>query len=172
MKNFLLALILLTSLSGCLKSDEVWGGDAGNLIFQSEYINYAWGYSHGGWMMDTSGQVKRFQKSAKWVFPDSLGYVSSSDMQKNLAACDSVLEQISAKDLTLYSGKAFTCVDGTMTKPQMTMADAGENIFAIYVYETAKNRYKRIILKETGDWSQENLAPNAAAVVDWMKTIK
>jgi len=174
MKNFLLALVLLTSLSGCLHPDDIWAVDNNNgyLIFQSEYTNYAWGYSHGGWMLDNTGQVKRFQKSAKWVFPDSLGYVSATDMQKNLAACDSVLAQISSKDFALYAEKANGCANGPMSKATMTMADAGERIYAIYVYESGHNRYKRVILDMTGDWSQENLAPNAAAVVDWMKTIK
>jgi hypothetical protein len=29
-----------------------------------------------------------------------------------------------------------------------------------------------VILDMTGDWSQQNLAPNAKEVVDWMKTVE
>ena len=179
MKNLILGLVLLTTLSGCLRPDDIWAEkievDYANWspIFQSEYTNYAWGYNHSGWLMDRTGQVRRFQKSAKWVFADSLGYVSASDMQKNMDACDSVIAQVSSKDFThYYYEKAINCENGPMSKPQNTMADAGEHIYAFYVYESGHNRYKRVILNMTGDWSQENLAPNAKEVVDWMKTIK
>ncbi|MEK7719303.1 MAG: hypothetical protein AAB347_06795 [Bacteroidota bacterium] len=172
MKNLILGLILLTTLSGCLLPNDIWAKDESTLIFQSEYTNYAWGYNHNGWMLDISGQVKRFQKSAKWVFADSLGYISATDMQKNMSACDSVIEQIDSKEFTLYAEKAINCVNWNMTKPQNTMADAGEHIYAFYLYESGSNRYKRVILNMTGDWSQENLAPNAKEIVDWMKAIK
>ena len=174
MKNFCLLFVLLTTFSGCLRHDDIWAENSNTdpLIFQSEYTNYAWGYNHNGWMLDNTGQVKRFQKSAKWVFPDSLGYVSATDMQKNMAACDSVMAKVSTSDFANYAGKALNCLNGSMSKAQNTMADAGEHIYAYYYYESGKNRYKRVILNMTGDWSQENVAPDAKVVVDWMKGIK
>jgi hypothetical protein len=174
MKNIILLFVLLTTLAGCLRLDNIWADDSetGNLIFQSEYTNYAWGYNHNGWIMDSTGKVNRFQKKAAWVFPDSLGYVSFSDMQKNMAACDSVLAQVSSKDFALYAEKAFGCANSPMSKASNTMADAGEHIYAFYLYEPGSNRYKRVILDMTGDWSQQNLATKSKEVVDWMKAIK
>ena len=174
MKNFFFLAVITISLAGCLKMDDFGTVELGvsPLIFQSEYTNYAWGYSHNGWIMDSSGRVKRFQKNASWVFPDSLGYISALDMQKNLAACDSVLTQIGSQEFSQYAGKALSCVNGTLTPPQNLMADAGEHIYAFYLYEVDRNRYKRVILSMTGDWSQENLASNTGEIVDWMKKIK
>ena len=172
MKNLILSIVLLTLFTGCTETDEPYSGDSINLIFQSEYTNHAWGYNHNGWMMDRSGIVKRFQKTATWVFPDSAGYISKADMQKNVAACDSVLEQIGTNEFRLYAEKAMTCVNGTLTKPENKMADAGENIWAFYIYDSGKNGYKRIILNMTGDWSQLNLATNSKEIVDWMMKIK
>jgi hypothetical protein len=172
MKNLVLGLVLLTTLTGCFRPDDIWGENTANIIFQSEYTNHAWGYNHNGWMMDNAGLVKRFQKSATWVFPDSLGYVSASDMQKNMAACDSVITQINSNELAFYSEKAINCLNYNLTKPQNLMADAGEHIYAFYIYDSGGNRYKRVILKMTGDWLQENLAPNASGIVDWMEKIK
>ena len=178
MKNFILSAVLLTFLAGCIQVNEFVREEVDPpmlgrpLIFQVEYTNHAWGYSHNGWMMDGSGLVKRFQKDAPWVFPDSLGYISETDMQKNLNVCDSVLEHISYYELSRYSSKAISCVDGPMTTPKNTMADAGEHIYAFYRYEADRKRYKRVVLSMTGDWSQENLAPNAKEIVDWMMNIK
>ncbi|MCL4482112.1 MAG: hypothetical protein M1445_05775 [Bacteroidetes bacterium] len=178
MKNFILSAVLLTFLAGCIQVNEFGWEEFHSpvlvhpLIFQSEYTNHAWGYSHNGWMMDGAGLVKRFQKNAPWVFPDSLGYISEIDMQKNLSVCDSLLEHIDPYKQSHYSFKAISCVDGPMSTPKNTMADAGERIYAFYLYESDRKRYKRVILSMTGDWSQENLAPNAKEVVDWMMNIK
>lgn len=172
MKIFALSTILIVLMNGCLDPEEFNTAEAGKLLFQSEYTNHAWGYNHNGWMMDSTGQVKRFQKSANWVFPDSLGYISAVDMYKNISACDSVLEQISAIDFMLYAEKAIRCANGPMSKASNTMADAGEHIYAFYLYEPSSNRYKRVILDMNGDWSQQNLATKSQEIVDWMKSIK
>ncbi len=172
MKNFLISAILVSLLFGCIQIIEYRQDDVRPMIFQSEYTNYAWGYNHNGWIMESSGEVKRFQKKASWVFPDSLGYIAENDMQKNILACDSIMASVSPNVFSKYANKAFTCANGTLTKPKNTMADAGEHIYCFYLYDAGRKKYKRFILDMTGDWSQENLAPNAKEVVDWMKTIK
>jgi len=178
MKKYFFLAVVLISLIGCFQINDFGRREVdppmlgSPLIFQSEYTNHAWGYSHFGWMMDGSGLVKRFQKNAPWVVTDSLGYISEIDMQKNLNVCDSLLEHVALSELSYYTFKALTCIDGPMTKPKMTMADAGEHIYAFYRYEADRKRYKRVILNMTGDWSQENLAPNSKEVVDWMKAIE
>jgi hypothetical protein len=154
-----------------METREVLTGDVSTLIFQKEYTNYAWGYQHFGWMMDNSGKVQRFRKTAKWVFPDSLGYVSDLDMFKNLGQCDSVMAKVDPVSFTQYATKAQTCMNGPFSTRKMVMADAGQNIDAIYLYEPEKKRYKRVLLNMTGDWAQENLSVEAKTIVDWMDKI-
>lgn len=172
MKNFILSAILLSLLAGCSYVDVALPEDPGTLIFQSEYTNYAWGYNHNGWMMTSGGEAKRFQKKASWVFPDSAGYVSEEAMLKNLAACDSVMAKVPVADFNTYAAKALACAGGPFSKAENRMADAGEQVYAFYTYDSAKKRYKRILLNMTGDWSQQNLAANASQVTDWMMKIK
>lgn len=177
-KMIIFSALLMIFLTGCFQVNELFWEESHPismvrpLIFQSEYTNHAWGYNHQGWMLDSSGQVRRFQKTAPWVFPDSLGYISEKDMDKNLSECDSVLQRISYDEFLRYSSKAIKCVDGPLTTPKNTMADAGEHIYAFYRYEADRKRYKRTILSMTGDWSQTNLAPDAREIVDWMTNIK
>lgn len=171
MKIFVLSTILIVLLNGCIETEDIYSGDTTKLIFQSEYINYAWGYNHNGWIMDNTGKARSFQKTASWVFPDSLGYISEADMKKNFASCDADLKQVSTSEFNKYAQKAAGCVSGTLTKPENKMADAGAHVWAFYYYDAAKKGYKRVILEMTGDWSQQNLAANAREVVDWMKTI-
>ncbi len=172
MRRFIFTAVVFSFLFGCIQLNDFTIEESRPLIFQSEYVNYAWGYNHNGWMMESSGEVKRFQKNATWVFPDSLGYISEVDMAKNISACDSVMAHVSPLTFSLYAQKAFTCSNGTMTKATNTMADAGEHIYCYYLYDASGKRYKRFVLSMTGDWSQENLAPYSKEVVDWMKAIK
>lgn len=172
MKLLLIYMALVLLSARCTTEADLSAGDPKTLVFQSEYTNHAWGYAHNGWMMYNSGSAKRFLKKAPWVFPDSLGYISEKDMLQNLGVCDSIIENIDVREFTGYAEKALTCKDGPMTKASMTMADAGENILAFYLYEPGNKRYKRVILSMVGDWSQENLAPNTPAVLEWMKKIK
>ena len=172
MKNLLLLAVLVSLLTGCLRTDIFSIGAESPLIFQSEYTNYAWGYSHSGWIMDGTGTPHRFRQSAKWVFPDSEGYISAADMTNNFSACDSTLTKVSSADFSLYSGKAMTCANGPFSKQQNTMADAGEQIQCFYTYEAAQQRYKRVILRVWGDYSQDNLAANTGDLLTWIQKIK
>jgi len=172
MKIYVISTILIVLLNGCIETEDIYSGDTTKLIFQSEYTNYAWGYNHNGWMMDSSGKARSFQKTATWVFPDSIGYISEADMQKNFAACDADLKQISAAEFSSYAEKAATCINGPLSKAENLMADAGAHVWAFYYYDSAKKRYKRVILEMTGDWSQRNLATKSQDIVEWMKTIK
>ncbi|UCG28980.1 MAG: hypothetical protein JSV24_06360 [Bacteroidales bacterium] len=69
----------LLLLSGCEKTEE-YNQD---VIFQIEYINRVWGCQHKGQIIDSSGNVKRFDLLATWHFPDKDGYLSLSEMNEN-----------------------------------------------------------------------------------------
>lgn len=172
MKNLLLIFLLFSFASGCTYDSLAPGEDSSGLIFQSEYTNNAWGYNHNGWMLDKSGEVKSFQKSASWVFPDAQGYISEADMQKNLASLDAVIARVSTSDFAKYGIMALTCAGGPLSKAENKMADAGALIYCFYLYEADQKRYRRVVLDMTGDWSQQNLSPNAKGIVDFLKNIK
>jgi hypothetical protein len=180
MKRIVFVAIFVSLFHGCLPSDDYYIGWEGGrwqdgdhfLIFQSEFTNHAWGNQHFGWMMNQSGKVKRFQKSATWVFPDSLGYISVADMKKNLAQCDSVIAHVDPRIFDKYADKALTCSKGPFSPRKLTGVDIGQHTNAFYLFDPYRKRYKQIILDLTGDWSQENLAPKAKEVVNWMNQVK
>lgn len=172
MKNLVFILVLIALFTGCEYLEVAPQEETSTLIFQTEYTNYAWGYNHNGWMLGNSGEVKRFQKKAAWVFPDAQGYISEADMQKNLAACDSVIAKVSTADFSTYASKALTCADGPLSKAENKMADAGAHVYCFYLFEADQKRYRRVLLDMTGDWAQQNLAANTGVVVDFLKRIK
>lgn len=172
MKNYIFLLSLLFLLNGCNDLEEQNQTALTMLIFQTEYTNYAWGYNHQGWMLNNSGQVKRFLKSANWVFPDKDGYISSSDMQKNMAACDSVTSVVTPAVFESYASKALNIGNETLGESVNEMFDAGEVKYVYYRFDPAKDRYQMIVLSRWGDFKQDNLASNASGIVEWMKSVK
>jgi len=64
------------------------------VLFQVEYINYAWGFSHSGFLIDSSGVVSLFKYPGDWHHPDSAGYISISDMEDNIRQLDTITFRI------------------------------------------------------------------------------
>jgi len=170
MRYIVSLVFILLLLSGCKKNSGT--GDTGSVIFQYEYTNNATVSSHNGWLLDNTGKVSRFQKKATWVFPDKDGSISESDMQKNMAACDSVMAKVSTSDFTNYAGKALSCVDGPMTPITNPTSGAGVYIYAFYQFDSGNKKYKQVILSMYGDQQQLNISAFSSTVVDWMSKIR
>jgi len=67
MRNIRLLFILglmIFSLTNCEKDND--GTDISmtnqRIYFQYDYINFAWGYQHSGWLIDSSGNVHCYNK--------------------------------------------------------------------------------------------------------------
>ncbi|MDD2799252.1 MAG: hypothetical protein PHV20_11730 [Bacteroidales bacterium] len=56
MKTLLSILCAFLILNGCAKMDSISFSNQ-KIVFQQEYINYAWGYSHNGFFIDSTGAI-------------------------------------------------------------------------------------------------------------------
>ncbi|MFV0415069.1 MAG: hypothetical protein ACK5NG_01730, partial [Chthoniobacterales bacterium] len=61
---------------------------------------------------------------------------------------------------------------GKLSEPKSVMRDAGITTSSCYVYDVKTKIYKRIKLREAGDWSQENLSPAAQELANWLETLR
>ena len=58
MKNKIHYLVFFVlSIMGCEKLNDSYPNENQLVLFQVEYINYAWGYSHHGILIDSSGKM-------------------------------------------------------------------------------------------------------------------
>ena len=149
------------------------------VFFVKHYVNYAWGLQDNGYMIDSLGNVHRFnlvsktsyQRIGTWGYPDSLGYISKSDMDKNLTLCDSVISKINKDSLANYVAKIWYASKGSITKPQMQMADFGDIRYSAYIFDEKTNRYKEVFIKLYGDMMSDNNSPQATEIYAWMNRI-
>ena len=61
-------LFTVIFITGCKKNIVINEKQA--ILFQVEYINYAWGYQHNGFIIDNEGNVLTYKNPQNWNFPD------------------------------------------------------------------------------------------------------
>ncbi|MDB5227568.1 MAG: hypothetical protein JWN78_1761 [Bacteroidota bacterium] len=151
--------------------------DAGKIAFQYEYINFAWGYAHYTWFVDTNGVVRYYRTNIRyhqtsdryetWKSTDSAGYISTSDLQFNYALCYTIYRLDSSE--VRQKSKLISLVDETtLTDSINAMADAGAAVLYCYIWDPSKQKYKRLLLKQEGDWDRSNLNANAMVLSHWL----
>ncbi|MEI6755168.1 MAG: hypothetical protein WCK78_18650 [Paludibacter sp.] len=149
------------------------------IFFEKHYVNYAWVLQDNGFLIDSLGNIHRFDLVSKttnrrinnWIYPDSLGYISKSDMDKNMSICDSVISKIQSDSLAYYIGKIWKASKGIISKPDMQMADFGEIRYSAYIYDDKTNRYKEVLIKLYGDMMSNNNSSEANQIYEWMNRI-
>jgi hypothetical protein len=80
---FILIAVLL--ISGCKKNIVI--NDKQAILFQVDYINYAWGYQHTGFIIDNEGNILTYNNPQNWIFPDKDLSLSESQVRSNLESC-------------------------------------------------------------------------------------
>lgn len=145
------------------------------ILFEVHYENYAWGYSNSGFLIDSTGTVRRFNlqsSGAKWHYPDSEGHLSAEDMALNYAICDSVTYRINSDSLSYYRSMIPAASMGKISEPRAVMADYGIITYSAFIYDKSDNKYRRIILKQYGDIMQDNNSLAASKLYIWLESLR
>ena len=167
--KLLFLLIITVSISGCEKSFVVSKGQ--EILFQQEYINYAWGFQHNGFVIDINGNVLTFDKPDKWNFPDKDGKLTEQQVKENIASCTLTGKMISKTDLYRYINYIDNISSSKVTAPKNTGADMGSLVYYCYQFSENSGTYKATKIKMEGDYQCENLNFFSKKVVHWMKKI-
>jgi hypothetical protein len=167
MKNLLLLLLCVLCLSGC-KSDSQFDK---RVYFSADYINYAWGNVHEGWLMDEDGKVSVYSNPAKWNFADDKGYLTNNELSANVLSCDSVIFMVGNSTLDHYKAMIPGVAYAKVSDLEWTACDGGTTSYYCYYFDPANGKYKQVILKQFGDYSRENEGQNAKALNDWIASV-
>jgi hypothetical protein len=165
MKSVLIVALSALLLSGC---EKIHVYDI-NTIFMVEYSNYAWGLQHSGTMIDSTGNVLTFNLPPTWNWPDELGFISLADMQENLTQMEEISCTVPRNDFAKYASKLMKAKDGTLSDPKNKMNDFGTIQYSGFLYDPDNSRYKRVLIKQFGDWAIDNSAKEAKELYEWLK---
>lgn len=172
MKGIIFILTLIFFLSGCTKDGDRPMKPDQAIYFQIEGLNYAWGIYHAGILIDSLGNVRRFNLPLKWTFPDSLGNIKGVNMIENFAQTDTTIAIIQRDSLNKYINMIWFASKGHVTDPVIKMVDAGVTRYSAYLYDIKSDKYKEVLLKQTGDQFRDNQSPEANQIFNWLTRIK
>jgi hypothetical protein len=163
--------LFLTSccVSGCKKNIVINENQA--LLFQVDYLNYAWGYQHSGFFIDNKGNVLTYKNPQEWNFPDKNFNLSESQVHENFVKCSNSGIKIPAEELNKFSLHIKNISSSKVTALKNVAADAGSLEYICYQFSEESGMYKGSLIKMEGDFTCENLNFYSKKVVEWLKDI-
>ena len=173
MKTTLLNLffILLTAsfMTDCKKNVVISNKQV--ILFQVDYVNYAWGYQHNGFIIDNQGNVLTYKNPQIWNFPDKDFNLSESQVHDNIENCSNSREKIPAEELKKYANYIKNISSSKVTALKNISADAGSQEYICYQFSEKSGTYKGYLIKMEGDFTCENLNFFSKRVTTWLKNI-
>jgi len=173
MKTFLvkifLFLLIVLFITGCKKNNVISEKQA--ILFQIEYINYAWGYQHNGFFIDSEGNVLTYKNPQKWNFPDKNLNLSESQVNDNISYCLNSGKKIPREELLKYVNFIKNISSSKVTALKNVAADAGSLEYICYQFSENSGTYKGYLIKMEGDFTCENLNFYSKKVTTWLRNI-
>jgi hypothetical protein len=168
LKIVLIVLITLF-INGCKKNNVISGKQV--ILFQMEYVNYAWGYQHNGFIIDSEGNVLTYNNPEVWNSPDNDLIISEKEVAENIESCIMSGKRIPEEELRKYSGYIKNIASSKVTALKNVAADAGSIQFICYQYSESAGMYQGYIIKMEGDFTCENLNFYSKKTSAWMRDI-
>jgi hypothetical protein len=171
MKTFFIyiifVLLIAFTISGCKKNVAIDEKQA--ILFQVDYVNYAWGYKHNGFLVDNQGNILTYKNPQIWNFPDK--DFSESQVRDNIGNCLNTGKKIPNEELKKYANHIKNISSSKVTALKNVSADAGSIEYICYQFSEKTGIYKGTLIKMEGDFTCENLNFFTKKVTTWLKNI-
>lgn len=169
MRKLTLILFFIWPVIFCCNKEDL--GTIPHGYFTFEYINYAWGYQHSGWIIDSTGIVKGFNLPEFWNYTDASGYISKSELEENLIYCTTMIDEVSEKTLNKYNNLIDAASKGSLSEIKNIGQDGGGLEYCCYLFDSNLNLYKKVTIDVQGDQSYYNKSHAAKDILKWMKKL-
>lgn len=167
--KIILIFLFVLFTTGCKKNYII--SEKQEILFQFEYVNYAWGHHHSGFIIDNYGNVLTYNNPENWNFPDKDFVISANKVGDNLSKCRQSGKKISKEELQKYTNYIKNIASSKVTALKNVAADEGSSEFICYQFSESSLTYKSSLIKMEGDFTRENLNFYSKKVVAWMKEI-
>jgi hypothetical protein len=167
--KILLSALLILSFTGCKKNTLI--SEKQTIIFQYDYINYAWGYQHTGFIIDNGGNILTYNNPEDWNFMDKDMILTEKQVAANIAKCQSSGKKISPEELQKFTSYIKNIASSEVTASKNVAEDAGTAEYLCFQYSGSTSSYKGYLIKTEGDFTRENLNFYSKKVVIWLKDI-
>jgi hypothetical protein len=171
----LLLFVVIFNLFSCrdsIISSEIQS--LGKIVFESEYINYAWGYSHNGKYAGEDGKIYSYdltKSNIPWN-DNADGYYSEDELNSKYHHFDTLRSVIPNDTIQWCYDLALLVNPNKYSDTASVGADMGFFTFSIYLYQSEKKKYQKIILNQDGDWHLYNSSKSAIELAQWFKRLQ
>jgi len=169
-RTFLASACLLLILGACCK-DETPTDISQPVLFEYEFINHAWVYTHMGWLIDAEGNVLGYNLPGNWNEVDAEGYIGKSEVIENLSQTDTMYFKVDNQELLENAKHRFDLPGARVDTSDQYMADAGIGVLYVYVWDTEVEKYNRVLLASRGDIRMTNTHPKVKSIVSWLEGV-
>lgn len=145
-----------------------------SIIFEVEYINYAWGYSYNGIMVDNEGKEYLYnpaKDTIPYLYRDD-GLYTERELQSKYEHAKKFIRTLRSDSLNWSHNLANLISTTNYSDTIRTGIDAGITTTSLYIYRPQVSKYQKIILKVEGDISFNNKSQSAVTLAEWLNTIK
>ena len=165
-----IALILFAAACGSINEPVARGG---TVLFEIEYVNYAWVPTWKGYYIDSGGSVFSYDRSTvkSTYSPDKTEFTHDELMQK-LSSNRSHVRELAINDVLGKFDLIVPAARGSLTTPRERCADAGLLTYRAYRYDFSKERFVQVMLYQQGDRAQANLSAEGKQLFEWLDSLK
>jgi ABC-type Fe3+/spermidine/putrescine transport system ATPase subunit len=161
--------VLILFLTGCKKNYVI--SEKQKILFQFEYVNYAWGYQHKGFLIDNEGNILTYENPENWNFRDNNQNISEIQVSENISKCSYSGKKIQKEELQKYTNYIKNIASTKISALKNVAADAGSYEYFCYQYSESSETYRGYLIKMEGDFTCENLNYYSKKVAVWMKEL-
>ncbi len=139
-------------------------------LFEVEYVNFAWGYTHYGFFIDSSGNVFEYRYSSNDTPWAGIKRKSVSEQQLEQKFSHNMQWRYRLEKEKVYAHSKlipFT-LNAQYSDTTYPLVDAGQKSYLCYYQNAQNGDYQIIKLAVNGDMSYNNQSTAAQILVQWL----
>ncbi|HHM02203.1 MAG TPA: hypothetical protein ENJ15_04265 [Caldithrix abyssi] len=170
MKNIILMAVFTVVLASCSIVEDGKDKVTQKYIFEVQYINAAWGFTHAGLYIDYLGEVHafRYDSAAQFLDYEKETY-REAELGERYNLNPYILGTVGRDTLAEYKALVALVTAAGYSDTLRVGADMGQKMYSCFIYNNGL--YEKILLKTEGDWVYQLKVAEADSMVKWLDTV-
>jgi hypothetical protein len=166
-----IALPLVLSLSAASCTESLALPDPGSVLFEVEYVNFAWGRSWNGFVVDAEGRVSSYDLGDTNLWPPEGDVFTATELEAKYAHQRQLVTTVAASEAASRYARVADALAGSITPPKGACFDAGTVRYSALLFDASTGTYRRLLLHQRGDVGQTNTSPAARELYHWLEQV-
>ena len=145
--------------------------NSNSIIFEVEYLNYAWGISYHGIMIDNEGKEYSYDPTKDTIpyLYHADGIYTEQELQAKYGHVKTYIKTIPTDTLNWSHNLANLITTTDYSDTTRIGIDMGSWTYSVYIFRPEVNKYQQIVLKLEGDSEFYNTSQSAVTLAAWLK---